>query len=277
MIAAGIDIGSVATKTLIIDGAGVVLGHNIIPKGAMFTDSARRSFNEALQNSSVNEKDVAYILATGYGRSSVPFAHGNMTEITCHARGVHTLFPRVRTAIDIGGQDCKVISIDNLGRAQDFAMNNRCAAGTGRWLEVMAHVLGVGLDRMGEMALQAQEEIRISSVCTVFAESEVLSYMAGDARLEDVLGGVHRAIVERIVNSLVRRVGATKEVAVAGGGAKNIAIVKEIEKMLGTAVFVPDEPQLTGALGAALIGLERVCASIAAQPRTEDKQKGAPQ
>jgi len=253
---AGIDIGSVATKSVILDESQAIIGFNIMPVGAIFRESGKDSFRQALSAAGIREEEVSYIVSTGYGRTSLRFAHHRVTEITCHAKGVHKLFPSCRTVIDIGGQDSKAISINDLGNVKNFAMNDRCAAGTGRWLEVIARVLNLSLDKMGELALRAKKEIRISSVCTVFAESEVISYMTGGAQLEDVLGGVHRAIVERVVNSLVLRVGIVEEVALTGGVAKNIAIRREIEKAIGTKVSVPDEPQLTGALGAALIGLE---------------------
>ena len=258
VLVAGIDIGSVATKTAIISNGGLIVGHDITPKGAMYKDSAELSFANALQQAGLAEKDISYIVSTGYGRARASFAHFRPTEIICHARGVRSQFPRCRTVVDIGGQDSKAIALNESGQVKNFRMNDRCAAGTGRWLESMAHVLGVDLDKMGPLALASKKEIQISSMCTVFAESEVISYMAQGASLEDVLEGVHRAVVERVVQSLVWRVGITRDVVLTGGGAKNVAIKRDLERAIDVPVLVPEEPQLTGALGAALIGLEKV-------------------
>jgi predicted CoA-substrate-specific enzyme activase len=264
----GIDLGSVASKAVVLDDNGNIIAYNVIPIGVMSKGIVQRAFSEVLLAAELKESEISYVVSTGYGREKVSFGNRSVTEITCHARGVHVLFPGVRTVIDIGGQDSKAMSIDEFGKVKRFATNDRCAAGTGRWLEVIARALNVSLENMGRLALDAKDEIKISSVCTVFAETEVISYLAGDRRLEDILGGIHRAIAERIVNSLVQRVGVTEEVAVTGGVAKNIAVVRAIERLIGTTVVVPlPDPQITGALGAAVIGLDQVLGMKGGQER----------
>ena len=196
------------------------------------------------------------MVATGYGRINVPFADRQITEISCHARGVNSLIPTAKTVIDIGGQDCKGIKLDK-GRVVDFVMNDKCAAGTGRFLEVIAEGLGVRLEEMGKLSLTASGTVDISSTCTVFAEQEVVAKLAEGIPVADLVAGVHRAIATRVFG-MVNRLKVEPDVAVTGGGAKNIGLVRALEVKLGYPVIVPPEPLLTGAIGAALLGKDAV-------------------
>lgn len=253
---AGVDVGSTTTKALVVDEQGKILSSDIRPTGADSRAASAKALGSALTKARL-ARDPAFVVSTGYGRDISARSDEQITEITCHARGVHVLMPSVRTIIDIGGQDSKVIKISGTGKVIDFAMNDKCAAGTGRFLEVMAHSLGVSLDRMGELSLNASKNIKVSSMCTVFAESEVVSLVARGEKVEDILNGVHLAIADRVA-SLALRVGLEPEVAITGGVAKNIGVVRALEERLAVTLRIPDEPQLTGALGAATIALERI-------------------
>jgi len=256
-LVAGIDSGSTTTKAIVLDRQEKIVGFAILPTGADSRDASRKVLARVLDEIGVGQTDLAFVVATGYGREIASDAKGTVTEITCHARGVHTLMKAVRTIIDIGGQDSKAIRINGQGRVQDFAMNDKCAAGTGRFLEVMGRSLGVPLHAMGERAGMATRDVRVSSMCTVFAESEVVSLVAKGEKVEDILNGIHQAIADRVA-SLALRVGLEPPVAVTGGVAKNGGVVRALEARLETRVAVPDDPQLTGALGAAMIAWERL-------------------
>ncbi|MBN1847078.1 MAG: 2-hydroxyglutaryl-CoA dehydratase [Deltaproteobacteria bacterium] len=260
MFFAGIDIGSLTAKTVIIDDEFRIIGRSIFPTGAVSERAGKESFQNALEKASLNRDDIASIIGTGYGRKNIPFADGEVTEITCHARGAHHLFPETRTIIDIGGQDSKVISVNDMGRPVNFTMNDKCAAGSGRFLEVMAKALETDLDKMGELSLQSQKKVEISSMCTVFAESEVVSAVASGHDSRDILNGIHQAIARR-VSVMVQHVGIKEKVTMTGGVAKNIGVVKALEKELSTKIFIPADPQIIGALGAAIIAMERYLAS----------------
>jgi predicted CoA-substrate-specific enzyme activase len=252
---AGIDIGSTMTKAVITDGEGKVLGSIIGPTGAEHRHLALQVMAEALDKTGLVLEALDFIVATGYGRINVPFADKQITEITCHARGIRALFPTVRTVIDIGGQDSKGIKLDAGGKVINFVMNDKCAAGTGRFLEVIADTLGVPLSDMGRLSLTAKEAVSISNTCTVFAEHEVTSRLAEGVGIPEIIAGLHAAIAGRVVN-LVRTLGIQKDVAVTGGGAMNIGLIRAVEDQVGFPVLVPAEPLLTGALGAALLGLD---------------------
>lgn len=254
VIVAGIDVGSLTTETVLYDGRRF-LATSLLPTGASSRAAAERSMQAALASAGLHLDQVAFIVATGYGRISVPFRHKRVTEITCHARGASYLYPAVRTVIDIGGQDSKVIRIDGHGKVVDFVMNEKCAAGTGRFLEVMARALEVDLTDLGELSLRAGKVIPISSMCTVFAESEVVSLIAEGHAREDIIRGLHDSIGGRIA-SLVDRVGLEEEVAITGGVARNRGMVAAIEARLGVRLRVPPEAQLVGALGAALLAYQ---------------------
>ena len=222
------------------------------PTGAEHRKLANKVMEDALAQLNLSFDDITYVVATGYGRINVPFADKQITEISCHAKGVASLLPTVRTVIDIGGQDCKGIKLSK-GKAVDFVMNDKCAAGTGRFLEVIAEALGVELEDMGKLSIAAKDAAEISNTCTVFAELEVVSKLAEGIPLEELIAGLHEAIATRIYG-MVNKLKIEKDVAVTGGGAKNIGLVRALETKLGYPVLIPSEPLLTGAIGAALLG-----------------------
>lgn len=252
MYYAGIDGGSLSTDTVIIDSEGRIVSYDISPTGANSRTSAEKSMHNAVERAGITRADIVYSVATGYGRISLDFVDKAVTEITCHGRGAWTIFPRTRTIIDIGGQDSKAIKVGEGGKVLDFIMNDKCAAGTGRFLEVMAKALEIGLEEMGPLSLKSTNDISISSTCTVFAESEVISLVAQATPKEDIINGIHRAICNRI-GSMLERIGVDSEVTITGGVAKNSGIVKILEQKVGAVLNVPDEPQIVGALGAALV------------------------
>ena len=251
MIVAGMDIGSITAETVILQD-NQMLSSSIVPTGANSRTAAERSLAAALKQASLRQEDLAAIITTGYGRASFPSATKMITEITCHARGAFFVHPETRTVIDIGGQDSKVIRLDKQGRNVDFQMNDKCAAGTGRFLEVMARALEVKLEDLGRLSRSAQRTIKISSMCTVFAESEVVSLIADNQPKEVIIRGLHEAIADRILG-MIRRVGVEEKVTLTGGVAKNEGVVQALEERLEVRVFVPPEPQIIGALGAALL------------------------
>jgi predicted CoA-substrate-specific enzyme activase len=251
---AGVDIGSTMTKVVIMNRS--TLASVIGPTGPEHRKLANRVMEEALGKAGLAFEEITYLVATGYGRINVPFADRQITEISCHARGVAHLLPDVMTVIDIGGQDSKGIKLKD-GRAVDFVMNDRCAAGTGRFLEVTAESLGVSLEEMGKLALEAENRVEISSTCTVFAAQEVTAKLSEGAALADIIAGLHEAIATRIYG-MVRRLKIEREVALTGGGAKNVGLVRALEARLGFPVLLPPEPLLTGAIGAALLGRDIV-------------------
>ena len=252
---AGIDVGSLSTEAVILTAEGELLGYSIVETGANSTQAADEAMLAVLGKTGIPYQEITGSVATGYGRISVPFARKQVTEISCHGRGAHHLFPGTGTVIDIGGQDSKVIRIGKGGKVIDFTMNDKCAAGTGRFLEVMADKLQIPLDQMGELSLGAGAEVKISSVCTVFAESEVVSLVARNHPKEEIVRGLHRAIVNRVWN-MVKTVGIHGEVTMSGGVAKNRGVVTLLEERLGSPIHIHEEPQIVGALGAALFALE---------------------
>lgn len=256
MAFAGVDVGSLMTKAAAVDDGGKLLAYTILFTGASARKAAEAAYKEALDKAGLRTEDVRYAIATGYGRDLVGFAQAQVTEITCHGRGAHALFPEARTIVDIGCQDSKAIRINEAGRVLNFCMNDRCAAGTGRFLEVMARALEVDLEEMGPLSLQASKELPVSSMCTVFAESEVISLIAQGHAKENIIAGIHSSIIKRLV-SMVARVGQEEKVAMTGGVAKNIGMVRGLRDALATQLLVPEEPQITGALGAAVIAMEK--------------------
>jgi (R)-2-hydroxyacyl-CoA dehydratese activating ATPase len=249
---AGVDIGSTMTKVVIVSDE--IKASLIGPTGPEHRKLANRVMEETLVKAHLSFSDLSYIIATGYGRVNVPFADKQVTEITCHAKGLHSLLPSAKTIIDIGGQDSKGIKIKD-GKIIDFVMNDKCAAGTGRFLEVIAEALGIPLVSLGDVSLSAQNVTPISNTCTVFAEQEVTSQLANGEPVANLVAGIHEAVATRIY-SLVQKLRIERDVAVTGGGAKNIGVIKALEKMFGFSLLVPPEPLITGALGAALIGKE---------------------
>jgi len=252
---AGIDAGASATKAVIMDKEGGILSYAMVPSGINFKFSSEEALKRALQSSGLSPKDILYSVSTGYGRALVN-AKSNSTEIACISRGVHKLFPSVRTIIDVGGQDSKSIRVDGVGRVLDFVMNDKCAAGTGRFLEVMSNILGKPIEELSKLHFKASNPIKISSTCTVFAESEVISYISQGSRIEDAIAGLHEAIAERIYN-MSSRIGFEKDVAFTGGVAKNQGFVDALSKKIGLALTLPDEPQIICAFGAGLAAIKK--------------------
>ena len=252
----GIDVGSLSTDLVLLDENKKVLGHVILLTGSDPVAAAKDGMETLLSKLGVDRKDIKKIVATGAGRDVIDFADEKITEITCIAAGVHHVFPTCRTVIDIGGQDTKVVALSDDGKVLEFEMNDKCSAGTGRFLEVMSSALGVPLDKMGPLSLKAEKPALISSVCTVFAESEVVSLVAQGKPIEEILKGVHYSIADRVL-SLAERVTIRDDVAITGGVAKNIGVVKALEEKMGKKLLVYDEPQIVGAIGAAILGMRK--------------------
>jgi len=251
MLSAGIDVGSITAKCAVIRDGGL-LGSKVAFSGYALERSAQAVFQELLQELAIEPGAVDAVVATGYGRRKVSAATKSITEITCHAAGAAFLDPCVRTVIDIGGQDCKAISLNERGKVLDFVMNDKCAAGTGRFLEVMARALELDLEDFGDIALSARSPARISSTCTVFAESEVISLISGGASREDILAGLHRAIADRIA-AMAGRISVQPPGMLTGGVAKNSGVVRALEERLQLSLQVTPLAQVTGALGAAVL------------------------
>jgi len=252
----GIDIGSVFSKALILAEAKVVSYH-ILPSGGNYKDTARKVLSETLGKAGLSLHDIEYKVATGYGASSVLSSDEAISDISCQGRGVSHLFPSVRTVIDIGGQFSRVSRVDERGKVTAFLLSEKCAAGSGRFLQVIARVLQVDLKEIGELSLKSQKIIDFNTGCAVFAETEAVSRVAEGATKEDILAGVHRALAAKI-HALVERVGLKQDYALIGGGAKDIGLVKSIEEELGFSFLVPEEPQIVAALGAALRANEKL-------------------
>ena len=257
--AAGIDVGSTQSKAVILDSSRAIVARTLIDTGANVKRAGRRTLENILETSGVTRDDVRFVVGTGYGRYKIEAGDDQVTEISCHARGAQMLFPSTRTVIDMGGQDTKAIKIGSEGDVLDFSMNDKCAAGTGRFLAGAADVLGLTLDEIGEISLKGTKPIRLTSVCTVFVESDILSHLAQKQKIEDILAGVHLAIAARTIG-LVRRVGVEEEVTFTGGVARNIGMVRALEEKLGTSLNVNEDSQYIGAIGAALFALDHVMA-----------------
>jgi (R)-2-hydroxyacyl-CoA dehydratese activating ATPase len=251
MPVAGIDIGAGTAKVVILENDKMAAS-SVMPVRGNIDRAIEEVMANALDKAGLALRDLEFVVSTGYGRDAVPFAGASTTEIICHASGIHFLIPDARTIIDIGAQDSKVIRINEKGKVIDFAMNDKCAAGTGRFLEVMAHVLGVALDEMGPLSLTSKNLCNISSTCTVFAETEVVSLRAQGKAVEDLIAGIHWAIASRIV-IMGSGIKLEQETVFTGGVAKNIGVQKALEKTGKLKCIVPVDPQITGALGAALI------------------------
>ncbi|HPI14491.1 MAG TPA: acyl-CoA dehydratase activase [Spirochaetota bacterium] len=255
MLTVGMDIGSITTKAAVVKDGGI-LGTRVIFTGYNAEAAGNRALDELLQELALRREDVERIVATGYGRNSVRFADSAVTEITCHAAGAHYLNPHIRSIIDIGGQDSKTIAVDENGRVKDFAMNDKCAAGTGRFLEVMARALEVDLDEFGDLSLRSQNPSKISSLCTVFAESEVISLISKGENRENIIAGIHESIAARVV-AMAKRVGVVPPIMMTGGVAKNRGVVDALEKKLGCPIEVSTNAQENGAIGAAVLAALR--------------------
>ena len=256
---AGIDIGSLTCDAVIINEEAEIVSSAIVLTGARSRNAIETAFEKALEGAGIGRDDVSGLVSTGYGREQVEGRRKSITEISCHARGAHYLFPQTSLILDIGGQDSKTIRVGEGGRVMDFAMNDKCAAGTGRFFEVMARALEVDLDDLGKLAAKSTKSLSISSMCTVFAESEVVSLVARGEKVEDIVSGLCRAVAER-TRALAQRVGVSPEVTMTGGVAKNLGVVRALEELLEQTFNIPDEPQLAGALGAALFAREEALA-----------------
>jgi predicted CoA-substrate-specific enzyme activase len=259
--AAGVDVGSTQTKAIVLTEDRKIVGRSLINTGAYVSQAAERAFKAAAENAGIKPEEVAYVVGTGYGRYKVNFGNAQITEISCHARGAKFLFPKTQTVIDMGGQDAKGIHVGPDGDVKDFVMNDKCAAGTGRFLSNAAETLSVSLDDIGPISLRGKKPVRLSTVCAVFVESDIMSYLAEGKTMEDIMAGVHSAIASRTV-ALVRRVGIEPDVAFTGGVSRNIGMVKALEEKLGLPVFVCDDSHYIGAIGAALFALERAVAGV---------------
>lgn len=251
---AGVDLGSITVKAVILDDDKIVASA-LDFAGYDSTGAAERVLAEALRQAGLRREDVVRLVGTGYGRNRVPGADKQVTEITCHARGAHWLLPSTRTVIDIGGQDSKGIALDERGRVVDFVMNDKCAAGTGRFLEVMAHALEVDLEDFGALSLRAPRRAQISSTCTVFAESEIISQIAAGVPRDEIIAGIHQAIAARIA-SMIQKIPVSDVVMITGGVARNAGVVRMLGERLARDTAVLPEAQLTGAIGAGLIAQE---------------------
>jgi predicted CoA-substrate-specific enzyme activase len=260
--AAGVDVGSTQTKCIIVDEDARIVARALIETGANVSRAGDRSFSAALESGEMAREDVKCVVGTGYGRFKVTFGDLQITEISCHAKGASLLFPATRTVIDMGGQDAKGIKIEN-GEVKDFVMNDKCAAGTGRFLSTAADALGLSLEEIGEISLRGRNPVRLSTVCTVFVESDIMSYVAQGKKVEDILAGIHSAIAARTV-ALARRVGLEPEITFTGGVSLNIGMVRALEEKLGMRLNVSSDSHFMGAIGAAMFALEHARAEVPA-------------
>ena len=251
----GIDIGSTASKCVMLADGKDIVAKSLISVGAG-TSGPQRAIDEVLSAAGKKREDMAYVLATGYGRNSLmDYADKQMSELSCHAKGAHFLFPEVHTVIDIGGQDVKVLEIEN-GVMTNFAMNDKCAAGTGRFLDVMARVLEVDVKDLGRLGAMSTKYVGISSTCTVFAESEVISQLAMGTDKCDIINGIHRSVAGRVAG-LAHRIGVRDQVVMTGGVAQNQGVVKALQDELGHEIHTSPLTQYNGALGAALFAFDK--------------------
>jgi len=251
MIVAGCDVGSLTAKAIILRD-GQVLASHVIRGQTNPEESAKTVLEIVLSKAGMSMDAVEYCIGTGYGRKKIPFVNDVMSEISCHGMAVQWLVPSVRTIIDVGGQDAKAIRVDENGDVVRYVYNDKCASGTGRFLEIMSSALAVSLEDLGRISLESENPIKISNQCTVFAETEVISQLNNGAKMPDLINGLHRAMAHRVA-SLARSIEVEKEVAMSGGVAKNIGMYKALEDVLGVRFLKPDsDPQINGALGAAL-------------------------
>lgn len=251
----GIDVGSTASKCIMLKDGKEIVAKSLIHVGAG-TTGPQRAINAVLEEAGMKREDVSFVLATGYGRNSLEgFADHQMSELSCHAKGAAFLFPEVRTVIDIGGQDVKVLRVEN-GAMTNFQMNDKCAAGTGRFLDVMARILEVDVNELGTLGSQSTKYVGISSTCTVFAESEVISQLSADTDKRDIINGIHMSVAGRVAG-LAHRVGVQDQVVMTGGVAQNSGVVKALQEQLGHEVHTSPLTQYVGALGAALFAYKK--------------------
>ena len=250
MYTMGLDIGSTASKGVILKDGRDIVATSVIPFGTG-TSGPEKVRKELMEKSALERGDLEKIVVKGYGRMNYEDADKQISELSCHAKGTSFLVEGVRTIIDIGGQDAKALVLDQSGTLQNFVMNDKCAAGTGRFLDVMAKILETEVSELGDISSRSEKEVSISSTCTVFAESEVISHLSAGEATEDIVAGIHSPVAKR-VSSLAKRVGIKDKVAMVGGVARNKGVVKAMEDAIGMEITVPENAQLTGALGAAI-------------------------
>jgi len=257
MMVAGCDIGSLTAKAVIMNDGGIV-SYAVMQASARPEESAQTVMALALEKAGVAMKDLHYVMGTGYGRRQISFVQDVVSEIVCHGRAAHWIEPSIRMVIDVGGQDAKAIRVDEKGGVMQYVYNDKCASGTGRFLEVMADALEVALEDLGPLALESHDPIGISNQCAVFAETEVVSLLNGGKPKPDIAGGLVRALAHRIA-ALAKSIGLETPIAMSGGVAKNQGVYAALEKVLGVRFYRPEgDPQINGALGAALLARERL-------------------
>jgi predicted CoA-substrate-specific enzyme activase len=259
----GVDVGSTQTKAVVLDSTPKILGRALIDTGARLTEAAEEAFAIALGEAGIERSDIASVIGTGYGRYRVDFGDTQVTEISCHARGAVFLFPKTVSVLDVGGQDTKAIRVGDQGQVLDFCMNDKCSAGTGRFLGAASQALELPLGELGPLALTAKSPVKMTTTCTVFAESEILGWLALGRKVEDILLGVHTAIASRSI-SLLRRTGIEPEITFTGGVSRNTAMVRLLEDMTETPINVSEESHYCGAIGAALYALDRALTETSA-------------
>ncbi len=251
----GVDIGSISSKAVILSNTAI-LSWAIVPSVGNYRAVADEVVSQVLAKAGLSVGDIGYVVATGYGAASASLANQSVNDISCQGRGVSYLFPSVRTAVDIGGQFSRAFRVDNKGRTVAFVLSEKCAAGSGRLLQVIARVLHVDIQELGELSLKSKNKVNFTTGCAVFNESEAVSRIAEGALKEDIAAGIHRALAAKL-QSLVERLRFEPDCALVGGGAKNIGLVRSIEEKLGINALIPHEPRLVAALGAALIAEEK--------------------
>lgn len=256
MYTVGIDIGSTACKAVVLKDGAEIIGTSVIQTGTG-TSGPQRVYDEVFKAAGIAPKDAARTVVTGYGRLTFDKADSQVSELSCHAKGVHLLVPKARTIIDIGGQDAKALKLSVSGTLTGFVMNDKCAAGTGRFLDVMAKVLEVSVDKLAELSARSTIRVPISNVCTVFAESEVISQLAAGTSRDDIAFGIHQSVANRVAG-LARRVGIEPEIIITGGVAQNSGVVFAMAEILEMPVIPAPMPQLTGALGAAIYAYDEI-------------------
>ena len=247
----GIDVGSVSTDAVLLDDNCKIIASSVLCSGFDHAKAIQLATNNVCTLAEIDYHDIKAIVSTGYGRRTVKNASKTITEISCHAKGMHYQNKDIRMLIDIGGQDSKIILLGKDGDVKTFIMNDKCAAGTGRFLEVMAHAMGVDISLFGEISANASKAQSINNVCTVFAETEVISLIAQGFPKEEIIAGIHKAVADRVLN-MASSIGLVTPVALSGGVAKNLGIIKVIRQKIGEEVYIPHNPQIIGAIGAAL-------------------------
>ena len=269
MVTCGIDVGSLTGKAVLLNEREI-LAQKIIRVKRTPVATAEKVFDLVLSESKIDRDEIKYIVSTGYGRDNIPFSNKSVTEITCHGIGAHFLLPSVRTIIDIGGQDCKVIAIDRTGKLMDFLMNEKCSAGTGRYLEIMADILNLSLTELGTLSLKSKSPISIKSTCSIYAQAEVLQYASTGFKKANIAAGINKAMAERVVTMVKRLKKVNPDVCISGGVAKNVGVAQHLEEMIVSKFLKPSvslkhspflkmpvDPQIVGALGAAVIANQK--------------------